>query len=184
MHPSVMKWCTDYLTRTEVAGKTVAEVGSRDNNGTVKDLVLHYNPESYLGIDIVAGPKVDKVCDAADLPELGSFDLVISTECLDHCEDWKSAVTGMVTALNPGGILMLTTRSPGFPYHRHPEDYWRFSMGDMYVIAERLGIQVIVMFPDPYPSHAGIFLKARKPAGWSADCIDLDDVTVDEVVKD
>jgi hypothetical protein len=184
MHDSVMSWFHDNLARSEVKGKTVAEVGSRDNNGSVKDLICSYKPKSYLGIDILPGLKVDKVCDAADLPGCGCFDVVVSTECLDHCEDWKSAVTGMVTALNPDGIWMLTTRSEGFPYHPHPGDYWRFNLADIRVIAEHAGMSVVSVTPDPYPSHPGVFLKARKPAGWSADCVDFDDVDVAEVIQD
>jgi SAM-dependent methyltransferase len=184
MHPSVMTWVHNNIARVEIKDKDVAEVGSRDNNGTVYELISAYEPATYLGIDILPGPRVNVVCDAADLPDHGSFDVVISTECLDHCEDWKSAVTGMVTALKPGGIWMLTTRSEGFPYHRHPEDYWRFNLADMGVIADRVGMQVLTLVPDPYPSHPGVFIKARKPVDWTAGCIDLDDVTVAEVVKD
>lgn len=184
MHDSVMQFFRDYICRTEVRGKVIAEVGARDENGTVKVFISDYEPAEYLGIDIQPGPRVDKVCDAADLPECGTFDVVVSTECLDHCEDWKSAFTGMVTALKPGGILMLTTRSEGFPYHKHPDDYWRFSIADISVICARTGMKIDALLPDPYPSHPGVFVKAVKPLGWTADCVDLDDVVVSEVVKD
>ena len=156
-----------------------------NHNGTVRDFIDSLEPGTYLGIDILPGAKVNMVLDAADLPTVGSFDMVISTECLDHCEDWKAAFIGMVTALNPGGVLMLTTRSPGFPYHRHPEDYWRFTVDDMTLIAHRAGMKVLTAVTDPTdtPNFQGVFLKAVKPDGWNVKDVDLDDVTVAEVVK-
>jgi hypothetical protein len=182
MHDSVMNWVQRHIGPGEVAGKPVAEVGSRDHNGSVQEIICFLEPASYLGIDIQPGPKVNLIMDAADLPCYGSFDLVVSTECLDHCEDWKSAVRGMVTALNPGGLWLLTVRSEGFAYHRYPEDYWRFSIEDVSVIAARTGMEILVLDSDP--ACQGVFLKARKPSEWTPDWIDLDDVTVPEVVKD
>jgi SAM-dependent methyltransferase len=184
MHETVKAWFQCVLLRDEVFEKDVAEVGARDVNGSIQNHVFSLQPGLFTGIDIQRGPRVNKICDAKDLPSCGRFDAVLCAECLDHCEDWKSAVTGMITALNPGGIWMLTTRSPGFPYHRHPEDYWRFTIQDMTVIAAALGMEVIQLIHDPDPRTPGVFIKARKPADWSADCIDLTSITVAEVVKD
>ena len=183
MHESVDRWFRVALDRSEVEGKDVAEVGARDVNGSVYEFITTYYPGTYLGIDIQPGRRVNLVLDAENLPSAGSFDLVISTECLDHCEDWKAAFTGMVTALKPDGILMLTTRSEGFPYHPHPGDYWRFSVDDMQLIAEHAGLDVITVVADPQDQLPGVFLKARKPLKWEASDINFDDVTVAEVVK-
>jgi SAM-dependent methyltransferase len=183
MHESVMRWFQAALDRSEVEGKDIAEVGAMDINGSVYDYISMFYPDTYLGVDIRPGRRVNMILDAADLPSAGSFDLVISTECLDHCEDWKAAMTGMVTALKPDGILMLTTRSEGFPYHPHPGDYWRFSIEDVTLIAGRSGLEVVDIVTDPQDQLPGVFLKARKPPGWKASKINLKDVTVPEVVK-
>src|SRR5262249_14737748 len=82
-------------------------------------------PASYLGTDMRDGPGVDKVCKAEDLPFLvgtGFAGVVVSTEMLEHAPDWAAAVRGMVLVLAPGGLLLLTTRGPGFPVHGYPED--------------------------------------------------------------
>ena len=86
---------------------------------------------------------------------------------LEHAEDWRAAVTGMVRILAPGGLLLLTTRSAGFPYHPHPGDHWRYSVDDM---------DAIVRGVRPGGGHGwrrtptracpGVFLLARKPDGW------------------
>jgi SAM-dependent methyltransferase len=109
------------------------------------------------------------MCPAEKLPDfLGedSADVVISTEMLEHAEDWRAAVTGMVTVLAPGGLLLLTTRSTGFPYHPHPGDFWRYSVDQMDGIAAACGLEVIQLEHDPDPSQPGVFLLARKPQGW------------------
>jgi SAM-dependent methyltransferase len=126
-------------------------------------------PQSYLGTDAQPGPGVDMVCPAQDLPEaLGedAADVVISTEMLEHAEDWRAAVVGMMRILAPGGVLLLTTRSKGFPFHPHPGDFWRYSLRQMAAIAAACGLDVIRLELDPDPESPGVFLLARKPAGW------------------
>jgi hypothetical protein len=184
MHETVMTWFHCNLLREEVFEKDIAEVGARDVNGTIQNIVFSLQPGLFTGIDIQRGPRVNKVCDAKDLPSCGMFDVVLCAECLDHCEDWKAAVTGMIMALNPGGTWMLTARSPGFPYHPHPGDHWRFTLEDMSDIAAGLGMEVIQLIRDPKSDMPGVFIKARKPADWSADCVDLSNITVAEVIKD
>ena len=63
-------------------GKKVLEVGSRNVNGTLRRIIENFKPEKYLGIDIIEGKGVDKVCNANELiNEFGSnsFDVVICT---------------------------------------------------------------------------------------------------------
>jgi cyclopropane fatty-acyl-phospholipid synthase-like methyltransferase len=45
--------------------------------------------------------------DAMRLPELGGFDLIISTDMLEHIEDDLGAVGMFCTALKPGGHLLV-----------------------------------------------------------------------------
>src|SRR6266487_4154318 len=134
MHASVLDWVPKALTADEVTGKLVVEVGSYDVNGSARPYIESLAPASYIGIDMQPGPRVDMVMDAADIPAgLGKncADIVASFEMLEHAEDWQAAAAGMIRALVPGGLLVLTTRSEGFPYHGYPGDHWRFSAGAM-----------------------------------------------------
>jgi SAM-dependent methyltransferase len=125
-------------------------------------------PAKYIATDMRPGPGVDEVCSAEQLPVYWSnADLVISTEMLEHAADWRAAVEGMIDVLKPGGVLVLTTRSDGFPLHGYPEDHWRFSVGAMGLILKAAGLDVERLEPDPDPQSPGVFAKARKPAGWS-----------------
>ena len=168
MHPSAYLFASGALTEADVAGKRVVEAGAYDYNGSVRGVYEAMGPLSYTGTDAQAGPGVDLVCPAEKLPAMlggGFADVVISTEMLEHAHDWRHAVAGMVTVLAEDGLLLLTCRSPGFPYHPHPGDFWRFTLDHMDGLAEACELDVARLEPDPVVP--GVFLLARKPAGWS-----------------
>ena len=145
MHESVLKWVGETLTSADVAGRSVLEVGSYDVNGSIRTVVVPLGPASYVGVDQSAGPGVDQVVSAVDLVETfgaRSFDVVISTEMLEHVEDWRPVVAEMVNVLTLDGLLVLTTRSPGFPYHPYPVDTWRYTVDGMGQILAAAGLIV------------------------------------------
>jgi SAM-dependent methyltransferase len=166
MHPSVYAFATRALTAEQVTGKRVVEAGAYNYNGSARDAITVHDPASYLGTDVQPGPGVDVVCPAEKLPDVlgeASTDIVISTEMLEHAEDWQAAMAGIAAILKPGGLLVLTTRSPGFPYHPHPGDFWRFPVDLMEWIADGCGLEVLRCEPDPDGNSPGVFLLARKP---------------------
>jgi hypothetical protein len=169
LHPSAYTFATRALGEADVKDKRVVEAGAYNYNGSARDAITVLGPASYLGTDAQQGPGVDLVCPAEKLPVVlgdGFADVVVSTEMLEHAVDWRGAVTGMVTVLAPGGMLLLTTRSAGFPFHPHPLDCWRFSVEQMDAIALACGLDVLRCEPDPDPASPGVFLLARKPEDW------------------
>lgn len=181
MHDSVMKFVQDSLYMQEVYGRYVLEVGSRDVNGGVRQWITEQlRPAGYLGVDMEPGPGVDHVCRAEQLNEVwkirkGTYDLVISTEMLEHCEDWRGAVGAMKRMTHSQGILVITTRSPGFPRHEHPGDYWRFTVEDFIKIFADM--HIVAVQSDPKPEHPGVFLKAKPKFGY-CDAVDLSKIEV------
>jgi len=167
-HTSVLTWAASVFGPDLVAGKSVVEVGSYDVNGTVRPHIEAHGPASYLGVDISEGPGVDMVCNVADLPGRfpDGFDLVVSTEMLEHVEDWKAAIAALVRLVAPGGCLALSTRSPGFPFHAFPVDTWRYTPEAMHDILDGIGLTVVLCDPDP--EQPGVFAVASKPPGWRA----------------
>lgn len=128
-------WCLDFVKRSQKywpGTPDILEVGSLYVNGSPREALADGCYHRYVGIDLTAGPGVDRVLNVEDLltSDLPPFDVVLSTEMLEHAHDWKRALLVMMSALNEGGVLVLTTRSPGFEYHPYPEDNWRFTGDD------------------------------------------------------
>lgn len=161
-HPSCIEFVRVNLTRNEVEGKSVLEVGSLNVNGSVRPIVEAFSPSSYIGVDIQRGPGVDGICDASEIAShfgKDKFDLLISTELLEHVRDWKKVISNFKNVLRPGGLLFVTTRSKGFGYHGFPFDYWRFEVSDMRDIFSDFIVELI----ENDPIVPGTFVKARKP---------------------
>lgn len=182
MHDSVMKFGRDHLTSEMVTGKTVLEVGSLNVNGSIRTHVEGLKPASYLGIDLQSGPGVDVIVDFCALTSeqamsmFGQFDLIVSTEMLEHAEYWRSAITNMKALLKPGGRILLTTRSFGFPRHGYPYDYWRFNNRHMIAIfSDYTGVTI-----QADPQVPGVFVLAQKPVTQVAS-VDLSTIEVDSV---
>ncbi len=151
-----------YLTKEEIEGKRVIEVGSYDVNGGLRSYVESLKPSEYIGVDIKEGPGVDVVCRAEDLTKRfgdESFDVVISTELLEHIKDWRKVISNLKNISKKGGIILITTRSIGAPYHAYPYDFWRYEPEDMMKIFA--DCEIIALEKDTY--SPGVFIKLKKP---------------------
>lgn len=151
-----------HLTREEAEGKAILEVGALDVNGSLRPLLESFAPRAYVGVDIAPGPGVDVICGAERLVERfgrESFDLVLSTELLEHVRDWRAVISNMKQILRTGGRMLITTRSLGFGYHAYPHDYWRYELEDM----RRIFADLAILNLEQDPRSPGVFMKAAKP---------------------
>jgi len=154
------------ISASEVAGKRVLEIGSADRNGSLRPIIESYHPREYVGIDVEPGPGVDRVAEAGQIVRVfgeESFDLVVSTETLEHIRDWRGAVSNIKRVCKRGGVVLLTTRSIGFPYHGYPYDFWRYDPDDVRVIFSDMEI---VMLEQDSEITPGVFAKIRKAADF------------------
>lgn len=158
---AVIAFARRVITVAEVEGRRVLEVGSYDTTGSVRPSISAMRPASYVGVDIVPGPRVDLICDVRDLERrfgTEKFDVVIATEIVEHVRDWRSAWSNMKAVLRPGGLLVVTTRSRGFPFHFGPFDYWRYELEDMPKIAADMDLVAL----ENDPMAPGVLMAARK----------------------
>jgi len=178
MHLSVYEFIIQNSVTKEFQGKRILEVGP--GNASVRPFVERFlRPKKYIGVDIKHGKYVDKIVSAEKLlhvfgPE--SFDVIISTELLEHVVDWRCVINNMKMVLKKGGCMYITTRSLGYPYHGYLSDFWRFELEDMLKIFS--DFQIIVLKKDP--ETPGVFLKARKSLDYKPN--DLSGIAIYSVV--
>jgi len=103
-------------------GVSVLEVGSLNINGTVRDF---FDAKEYVGVDLLEGPGVDRVCAGQDLDYADdSFDVVVSAECFEHNSEWVATFANM--ARMSGKYVFFTCASTGRAEHgthaAHPSD--------------------------------------------------------------
>lgn len=161
---SCIVFAAKHLIPERVSGKRVIDIGACDFNGTIRPLIQSYHPTEYLGIDMIPGPSVDRVINADDLAEAygdHSFDIVICMETMEHSRFWRKTLQNIKRILKPGGYLIITAPAPGYPYHGHPTDFWRYTPDDFKRLLEEyeiLGVEFDAGGP-------GSFIAARKPEG-------------------
>ena len=126
MHESVLIEIANHVIPSDFIGKSIVEFGSRNVNGGLRRFIERFHPASYLGLDYIYGEGVDRCFDLEkdDLP--CQFDVVISTETIEHVQNWRRFLNLVKSSCKPGGLLILTGRGPGMPYHGYPFDFWRF----------------------------------------------------------
>ena len=156
--------CLNFGQKLNVKGKRVIEIGSLDVNGSLQPLLKAQEPLEYIGIDIKAGRGVDIVLDAEDVMKFGknSFDVVVSTELLEHTYNWRKVISNIKNICKPDGIILITTRSKGANYHSYPHDFWRYELEDI----ERIFSDCEITDLEKDPELPGVFLKAIKPKNF------------------
>ena len=181
MHMSCIMFIAKNITHEEICGKKVLELGSRDVNGSPRYVLQLLKPSEYIGVDIQKGKGVDEVCSVDDIVgKFGenAFDIVVSTELLEHVQDWKTAVSNLKKVSKPNGLLFITTRSKGFNYHGHPYDFWRYELEDFQTLFSDM--EIIKLEKDSL--RPGVFLKACKPKNFTEK--DLSEVALHSMVMD
>jgi SAM-dependent methyltransferase len=154
------------LSQEEVKGKRIIEIGSYNVNGSLRPIIESWGPAEYLGVDIERGPGVDIICNAEELFRIfdkNSFDILISTELLEHVRNWRKVISNIKNISKPSGTILITTRSEGFPYHGYPYDFWRYNSNDMKVIFSDFIIERI----ERDNEAPGVFVKVKKPINFT-----------------
>jgi len=111
MHTAARLYVAQFATAEPL---DVIELGSLNINGGVRDLFPSAN---YVGVDVVRGPGVDVVGDAATWKPTSKADIVICCEVFEHTRLWPKILTNIAAILKPGGRAILTMAGPGRAPH-------------------------------------------------------------------
>ena len=115
MHIEQRQFCDRVKARFRhlFQGKSVLDCGSLDINGNNRYL---FDGGTYIGLDLVEGPNVDHVGLIHEFTG-GPFDVVISTEALEHDQYAERSFRNMISMVKPDGLLLLTCATTGRPEH-------------------------------------------------------------------
>jgi SAM-dependent methyltransferase len=81
----------------------------------------------YIGVDVVENPAAELLGPVEALPVAdASFDVVLCTQVLEHCDDPAQAVRELRRVTAPGGRVLASTHGVQV-YHPSPVDYWRWT---------------------------------------------------------
>jgi len=117
MHLAVFLFAINVLRALRGKCLRILEVGSYNVNGSLCDWILgNLCVAEYVGVDIQPQREyVDVVANASVLPFRDeSFDVVISTETLEHVKDWHTVVAELKRVLKQRGLLVVTTAVRAF----------------------------------------------------------------------
>lgn len=109
-HPAQQTFCKYVKSRFPeyFENKRILDVGSLDINGNNR---LLFADCEYTGLDLCSGRNVDVVCHVLDFNPDKQFDVVISTEAMEHDSKWNLSLAKMIYLLKPGGLLIVTCAS-------------------------------------------------------------------------
>lgn len=145
------------------------EVGSYQVDGQEDAIDLRplFTDVEFVGVDMRAGPGVDRVEDVTDLtfPD-DAFGTVVMADTLEHVEDVERAMVEVRRVCRPHG-LVLGTSVMDFPIHGHPSDYWRFTPEAFRRLARDFAtVATFASGPEDYP-HTVTFVASPEgtPAG-------------------
>lgn len=113
--------------------------------------VLGDGVEQWIGLDVPTAasgrPSADVFGSALEMP-FGSaaFDVVLSTQVLEHVPTPATLILEASRVLKPGGHLILTAPQTN-PLHEEPHDYFRFTSHGLQFLVKNAGFDVVQLRP-------------------------------------
>lgn len=108
---------------------------------------LFPNAVRYVRADLAGTPEIDHAFRSdSRLPEIAStsFDLILSTQVLEHVADPAAYLAEALRLLRPGGKLLLSTHGT-FPDHGCPHDYWRWTADGLALSLKQAGFSEVTV---------------------------------------
>ena len=120
---ALARWLSDQARAIETPVR-VLDVGCG-----VKPYYPYFAPvaSEYVGVDVVENAAAELLGPVEALPvDDASFDVVLCTQVLEHCDDPAQAVRELRRVTAPGGRVLASTHGVQV-YHPSPVDYWRWT---------------------------------------------------------
>ncbi|WP_397383920.1 class I SAM-dependent methyltransferase [Prosthecobacter sp.] len=147
----ILRFIRDEAIPLMKPGVKVLDAGSgRLPEQTLRAEILATGAELHT-LDFCAGEGVDFVGDVSAMP-FGDecYDIVLSTQVLEHVKDPAGVCAEMARVLKPGGHLFLTTPQSS-PIHNEPWNFFNFTHYGLELLFQNAGLSVVKK--DPQGGH-------------------------------
>jgi len=106
-HREQIEWCNQIKEEYSeyFINKRVLDIGALDINGNNRHL---FKDCEYIGLDVVKGKNVDVVSIAHEYKPDELFDVIISTNALEHDMYFKKTLKKMIELIKPNGFIFFT----------------------------------------------------------------------------
>jgi hypothetical protein len=155
VHAEAYDWVARLATDQPVS---VLDLGGFDVNGTPR--ALFPNADPYIVLDIMDGPNVDIIADAALWTPDRECGVILTTEVFEHTPVWPQICETAYAACEPGGLFIATMAGPGRAPHsavdggplRPGEHYENVDPAELRRVLEDCGWRDIVVDYQPKPA--------------------------------
>lgn len=155
LHPSFFQY--DYLALSTLADdvrELVTLVPGPADGATALDIGSSRSPYrsilenrrfllETLDLDREGGANHAGAAEATGLAD-SSYDLVLCTQVLEHCDDPWQAAREIRRILRPGGHAIISAPHVWF-FHPHPRDHWRFTQEGIVRLMRESGLEPMVL---------------------------------------
>jgi len=102
----------------------------------------------YIGVDVGDNPKADHKIEPGEKLKFqnNEFDIVLSSQVLEHVEDVDSYLGECNRVLIPGGLLFLSTHGT-WQYHASPYDYYRWTSIGLKNLLRKFQFEIVDFVP-------------------------------------
>ncbi len=132
--------------------RRILEIGSRQavNQNELANMRDLFPNSKFVGVDMQAGPGVDVVASANELPFSDRyFDLVLCLETLEHAEKPWLICSEIERVMGSKGVAIISSQQ-NFPIHKHPSDYFRYTPYGLKALFPKLKSQLAFAISPPF----------------------------------
>ena len=138
-----LEWGTEYTTRYFGSICTLMHSLEYTPGPTAQRLVQVNERTAKIKVDLCTSEFSAAVLE--EITRRGGLTLVLATAVWEHLTHPVRCLTNLVQMMAPGGVLVLTVPFM-YPYHRVPEDYFRYTPDGMAQVALQSGLKVAHAF--------------------------------------
>lgn len=114
----------------------------------------------YRRTDLQGTPDIDYPIETPEAIPSNHFDLVLSTQVLEHVRDPEKYLRLALRSLKPGGKITLTTHGM-FEEHACPEDYYRWTAQGLEHLLKRCEFEKVRSWKVTTQERASVYLMQR-----------------------